>query len=59
MNVDPFDPLSDPGVQRLDQAQSEEERQRIEAELLEPTDNGWQDGDPEEQPPQGVADGQG
>lgn len=43
-------------VARLDNAATEEERLAIERELLEQTANGWQEGDPEEQPAQGVED---
>lgn len=43
-------------VARLEKATTEEEQLAIERELLEQTANGWQEGDPQEQPDQGVED---
>lgn len=45
-----YNPEEDPGVERLLGASSEEEQLAIERELVQPTDNGWQEGDPEDQP---------
>ena len=41
-------------VARIFSIPSDEESVALEASLLERTDNGWVEGDPEEQPEQGV-----
>lgn len=44
------DPTKDPGVNRIQEADDDEEARRIEAELVVQTDNGLRPGDPEDQP---------
>lgn len=45
-------------VQAIADASDEDEARRVEAEALEATENGWHEGDPEEQPEQVNHDGQ-
>lgn len=37
-------------VEKILNAEDEKEQLRLEKEAIEPTDNGWQEGDPEDQP---------